>query len=465
MNSYEGVPNKRQRMNDNGINLKGEYESSESSEPPHKFSHGPPPQPNKVLLFTIINAIYPITTKVMESICKDIGEVQRIVIFRKRGVQAMVEFDSIQSAQHAKASLNGADIYSGCCTLKIEYAKPARLNVYKNDNETWDYTGALDNPEPGMGQQQALLGDAPAGYGRGGYGGGMGSGMVHAPPMRGMAPRPRHPMSPMGGLGSRGRGGMMPGVRPQRHGIMGAPPPQQQMPDYNDYGGEDYGQGISQSPVVMVYGLKPEKMNGEKLFNLLCLYGNVLKVKFLKSKPGTAMVQMGDPASVDRAIQNLSGIRFFGEKLTLGPSKQMFLTDSGQIGELDDKTPSFVDFSNSRNNRFTTTEQAAKNRIQKPAPVLHYFNAPTDMDEEKTKQLCEELSVAPPTRFTQFKTRSERSSSGLLEFSDRSEAMECLAVLNHYKLENPGGRYPYILKLCFSTSSSSQNYGPNYQRE
>lgn len=74
----------------------------------------------------------------------------------------------MQSAQRAKASLNGADIYSGCCTLKIEYAKvglgngcpgplsgeprarltpgfvlslqPTRLNVFKNDQDTWDYT-------------------------------------------------------------------------------------------------------------------------------------------------------------------------------------------------------------------------------------------------------------------------------------------------------------------------------------
>lgn len=39
-------------------------------------------------------------------------------------------FDSVQSAQRAKASLNGADIYSGCCTLKIEYAKvSARVKV------------------------------------------------------------------------------------------------------------------------------------------------------------------------------------------------------------------------------------------------------------------------------------------------------------------------------------------------
>jgi len=95
---------------------------------------------NLVLLLTIMNPIYPITTDVLYTICNNCGPVQRIVIFRKNGVQAMVEFDSVQSAQRAKASLNGADIYSGCCTLKIEYAKPTRLNVFKNDQDTWDYT-------------------------------------------------------------------------------------------------------------------------------------------------------------------------------------------------------------------------------------------------------------------------------------------------------------------------------------
>ncbi|NWR81810.1 HNRPL protein, partial [Centropus unirufus] len=88
---------------------------------------------------------------VLYTICNPCGPVQRIVIFRKNGVQAMAlpspwnslappTFDSVQSAQRAKASLNGADIYSGCCTLKIEYAKPTRLNVFKNDQDTWDYT-------------------------------------------------------------------------------------------------------------------------------------------------------------------------------------------------------------------------------------------------------------------------------------------------------------------------------------
>ena len=33
--------------------------------------------------------------------------------------------------------------------------------------------------------------------------------------------------------------------------------------------------------VLMVYGLNPERMNCDRLFNLFCLYGNVIKVNRL----------------------------------------------------------------------------------------------------------------------------------------------------------------------------------------
>lgn len=36
--------------------------------------------------------------------------------------------------------------------------------------------------------------------------------------------------------------------------------------------------GPQQGSVMMVYGLDPEKANADKLFNLFCLYGNVLRV-------------------------------------------------------------------------------------------------------------------------------------------------------------------------------------------
>nr|XP_039148063.1 uncharacterized protein LOC6735278 isoform X22 [Drosophila simulans] len=98
-------------------------------------------RPNHILLFTIINPFYPITVDVLHKICHPHGPVLRIVIFKKNGVQAMVEFDNLDAATRARENLNGADIYAGCCTLKIDYAKPEKLNVYKNEPDTsWDYT-------------------------------------------------------------------------------------------------------------------------------------------------------------------------------------------------------------------------------------------------------------------------------------------------------------------------------------
>ncbi|CAD0206008.1 unnamed protein product [Chrysodeixis includens] len=55
------------------------------------------------------------------------------------------KFESVESATRAKEALHGCDIYSGCCTLKIEFAKPERLNVFKNDQDSWDYTCKRDD--------------------------------------------------------------------------------------------------------------------------------------------------------------------------------------------------------------------------------------------------------------------------------------------------------------------------------
>ncbi|CAI5692641.1 heterogeneous nuclear ribonucleoprotein L isoform X3 [Oreochromis niloticus] len=363
---------------------------------------------NNVLLFTIMNPIYPITTDVLYTICNNCGPVQRIVIFRKNGVQAMVEFDSVQSAQRAKASLNGADIYSGCCTLKIEYAKPTRLNVFKNDQDTWDYT----NPN---------LGGPGGGYH--GYDESYGS-----PPYEGRRMGP-----PMRGRGGRSYG---PGYGPP------PPPP-------GEYGAH------ADSPVVMVYGLDPVKMNADRVFNIFCLYGNVERVKFMKSKPGAAMVEMGDCYAVDRAITHLNNNFLFGQKLNVCVSKQQAIVP-GQCYELEDGTSSFKEFHGSRNNRFTSPEQAAKNRIQHPSNVLHFFNAQPEATPEIFSQICDEIGVKAPVNVKMFTGKSgaapsDRSASGLLEWESINDAMEALAMINHYQMKNPTGPYPYTLKLCFST--------------
>ena len=52
----------------------------------------------------------------------------------------MVEFQDADTARRAMDELQNQDIYSGCCTLRVEYSKTQRLNVRKNDSNTWDFT-------------------------------------------------------------------------------------------------------------------------------------------------------------------------------------------------------------------------------------------------------------------------------------------------------------------------------------
>ncbi|XP_066515295.1 heterogeneous nuclear ribonucleoprotein L [Hoplias malabaricus] len=460
------MPNKRQALveyedmsgscnavtyaNDNQVYIAGRpcyinYSTSQKISRPGDSSDAP--SVNNILLFTIMNPIYPITTDVLYTICNNCGPVQRIVIFRKNGVQAMVEFDSVQSAQRAKASLNGADIYSGCCTLKIEYAKPTRLNVFKNDQDTWDYTNpglagqdadsdgnwnnAQDpNANPNKRQRQpALLGDHPPEYGgpQGGYG--------HYDDTYGPPP-PHYEGRRMGPPIARGRGGPRYGGPQYGHG----PPP--------EYGSQ------TESAVIMVYGLDPYKVNADRIFNIFCLYGNVERVKFMKSKPGAAMVEMGDCYAVERAITNVNHTMLFNQKLNICVSKQQTIIP-GQSYQLEDGSSSFKDFHGSRNNRFTSPEQAAKNRIQRPSNVLHFFNGQPDCTTETFTQMCEELGLKCPANVKLFTGKSERSASGLLEWESVNDAMEALALMNHYQMKNPTGPYPYTLKLCFSTAQNA----------
>lgn len=119
------------------------------------------PQTSRVLIMTVMNSLYPLTAEIFHAICRPSGGVLRIVLVRRRGVQALVEFDCQLSAMRAKASLNGTDIYSCCCTLKIEYAKNSPLIVFRNDSDTWDFTKEYDEVtgtlKPKANFQQSVL--------------------------------------------------------------------------------------------------------------------------------------------------------------------------------------------------------------------------------------------------------------------------------------------------------------------
>lgn len=433
--------------------------------------------PNHVLLFTIVNPLYPITVHVLHTICSPNGQVQRIVIFKKNGVQAMVEFDSVETAKRVKEQLNGADIYSGCCTLKIEFAKPTKLNVHKNDSDSWDYTLTQGGNKPDSNRPAPLLADPRFGAGPQPYP----LGRSNTFKGRNSSFDDDYGEGPRGGAstymdpyddgfnndsgyeqyGDRWNtdGGFMNGNRRYMGGGGGRGDPMHQGPPAprgGGYGlltpsGPPNGTQTSGGCVMMVYGLEKDKVNPDKLFNIFCLYGNVIKIKFLKTKEGCAMIQMGDTISVERCISNLNNCSVGDMKIQLGFSKQAFLSDVPIPYTLADNSPSFKDFMGSKNNRFLNPTMASKNRIQGPSKVLHFFNTPPNVTEDVLKDIFEKKCDFTP-EVQLFPMKGDRSSSGLLKFDSVESALVALMLCNHVPINNPSGKFPYVMKLCFSSN-------------
>merc|ERR1712223_170613 len=416
-------------------------------------------QPNHVLLFTVLNPTYRITCDVLHTITSPFGKLIRIVIFKKNGVQAMLEFDSLESAQRAKEALHGCDIYSACCTLKIEYAKPSKLNVYKNDAESCDYTNPMlgkgtmveQPPPPGLQHQRPVLLKEPL----------VAAGQEQLTSPLAVAIRPQQLYCPPG-LASTANSLqaqlslLAPLQSLQAANPLYSPPPQ----TVSQYSPQQLVPQSPQTPaspassVTMVYGLACAKMTCTRLFNLFCLYGNVVRIKFLKTKEGCAMVQMGDSLAVERCVSNLNNITFFDSKMQLGFSKQAFLADVQQPYELVDSSPSFMDFMGNKNNRFINPEMASKNRIQPPSKILHFFNTPPGLEVRDIGDIFLSAGAPRPKCIKLFPSKTERSSSGLIEFETLSESLEALVLANHMPVDNPSGKFPYIMKLCFSSSKA-----------
>ena len=74
-----------------------------------------------------------------------------------------------------------------------------------------------------------------------------------------------------------------------------------------------------QNCVLMFYGMNGEMMNCDRLFNLVCLYGNVVRIKFLKSKDGAAMVQVRPRTSW--GLEGFKGFQMLGDGFNHSPKK------------------------------------------------------------------------------------------------------------------------------------------------
>eukprot|EP00271_Cylindrocystis_brebissonii_P020478 TRINITY_DN679_c0_g1_i2.p1 TRINITY_DN679_c0_g1~~TRINITY_DN679_c0_g1_i2.p1 ORF type:complete len:480 (-),score=76.09 TRINITY_DN679_c0_g1_i2:516-1955(-) len=325
-------------------------------------------QPNRILLVTIHNPLYPINVDVLQQVFSPHGFVEKIVTFTKSaGLQALLQYSNQQSAVQARNTLQGRNIYDGCCTLDIQFSNLSDLQVHFNNDKTRDFT---NNQLPEGGNGRGPLG-APGGpvvtslFGDGGNA----FGMHHQQPRQG------YPQGP---------------VPPQGPGPMS--PYQVQVPGMNPLGqvgpAGGFGQpnmGMPGMPMagdkctLLVSNLNTDEINPDKLFNLFSNYGNVARIKMLHNKPDHALVELADGYQAELAVNYLKGVNVFGKRMDVSLSKHAHINPS----------PDTRDFTSSQLNRFT--RNAAKNYRHCTAPtrMLHASSLSQDITGEALTELLQ----------------------------------------------------------------------------
>ncbi|KAK9678722.1 hypothetical protein RND81_11G229300 [Saponaria officinalis] len=346
-------------------------------------------EPNRILLVSIHNVLYPMTVDVLNQVFSPYGFVEKIITFQKSaGFQALIQFQTRQSATSAMSALHGRNIYDGCCQLDIQYSNLSDLQVNYNNERSRDFTNP-DLPSEQRGRSsQSGYGDGGGMYGVHGAGGSGYQQMGNAAAMAAFA------------------GGLPPGVS-----------------------------GMNDRCTVIVSNLNPDKIDEDKLFNLFSLYGNIVRIKLLRSKPDHALVEMADGFQAELAVHFLKGALLFGKRIEVNYSKYSNITPSAETR----------DFQNSNLNRFNRTTAKSYRYCCSPTKMIHLSSLPEDVSEDEIVELLEEHGPIMSTKLFEVNGKKQ----ALVLFETEEEATEAL-VCKHAT--------PFcgsVVRISFSQSHST----------
>lgn len=337
------------------------------------------------------------------------------------------------TAQAAKLSLDGQNIYNACCTLRIEYSKLSNLNVKYNNDKSRDYTnptlptgdptldstlqltaagapGVLGSPFSAMGLTNPLAAAASGAYG-------------NTNPLAGM--------TGMTGF-NLGNGQQMGG--PQ-HGAFGqaAAAAAAGM----RFGGSPSGTGC----VLLVSNLDEASTECDHLFTLFGVYGDVQRVKILFNKKDTALVQMAEPQQAMLAMNHLDKTKLWTKQIRVMPSKHtnVQLPKEGQPDAGLTK-----DYSNSSLHRFKKPGSKNYSNIYPPSATLHLSNIPSTVEEEDLKNAF--LAIGLTVQAFKFFPKDRKMA--LVQLSTVEDAIQALVKLHNHQLSETSH-----LRVSFSKST------------
>merc|ERR1712008_424686 len=304
--------------------------------------------PNTVLRVIVEHMVYPVTLDVIFQIFSRVGKVLKIVTFTKNNTfQALIQYPDVITAQAAKLSLDGQNIYNACCMLRIEYSKLSNLNVKYNNDKSRDYTNPnLPTGDPAMdhlhvtshaGQGAAAAAAAHHQAGQGGSSHTAATAGMLGSPFSAAAALGLNPLAAYGHAGIAGMSGMsglqgfpLANMAEMLSGAGGSPFGQAglrlggaggaatgqpthmasafqtgAMPGVNLGVNGAIGMNTGTGSVLLVSNMDENLTECDHLFVLFGVYGDVQRVKILFNKKDTALVQMSEPQQALLAMNPL----------------------------------------------------------------------------------------------------------------------------------------------------------------
>ncbi|XP_047192543.1 polypyrimidine tract-binding protein 1b isoform X1 [Scophthalmus maximus] len=370
--------------------------------------------PSAVLRVVVENLVYPVGLDALCQIFSKFGTVLRIIVFTKNSqFQALLQYQDGASAQGAKLSLDGQNIYNGCCTLRINFSKLTSLNVKYNNEKSRDFTrpdlptgDSMEHPH--MAFTPGIISAAPY------------PGATHFPPTFTLQPAVS---SHYPGLTVPSLPGALTSLTLSGASRLGFPP---------------MSAGHS---VLLVSNLNPERVTPHCLFVLFGVYGDVMRVKILFNKKENSLVQMSDSTQAQLAMSHLNGQRLHGKPLRITLSKHANVQLPREGHEDQGLTK---DFSNSPLHRFKKPGSKNYSNIFPPSATLHLSNIPPSVVEDDLKMLFSSSGSLVQA----FKFFQKDHKMALIQMGSVEEAIESLIEFHNHDLgEN------HHLRVSFSKSS------------
>ncbi|XP_050452680.1 polypyrimidine tract-binding protein 1 isoform X12 [Cataglyphis hispanica] len=402
--------------------------------------------PNTVLRVIVEHMLYPITLDILYQIFTRFGKVLKIVTFTKNSsFQALIQYADMLSAQTAKFSLDGQNVYNSCCTLRIDYSKMQNLNVKYNNDKSRDYTN------PNLPTGDANLDAASLALG--------GELLPQLLMGAGSQPRARIPViitsSELPEVESiAGAPGVLPTPFAAMHGLPsplagpynGVPP----AGGLAGLGGFPLGaaglgvrvQGSAQaSAVLLVSNLNEEMVTPDALFTLFGVYGDVQRVKILYNKKDSALIQMAEPHQALLALTHMDKLRVFGKqiKVMLSKHQTVQLPKEGQPDAGLTK-----DYTNSTLHRFKKPGSKNYQNIYPPSATLHLSNIPATVAEDEIKDAFTKNGFTVKA----FKFFPKDRKMALIQMPNMDDAVAALIKMHNYQLSESNH-----LRVSFSKSN------------